>query len=47
MGRVVETLRYYEQGGRPGEQAPTLPARPESEGLARRATRWLRGDPAP
>lgn len=47
LDRVVETLRYYEQGGRPGEQAPTLPARPEPEGLAQRATRWLRGDPRP
>lgn len=45
LDQVVETLRYYEQGGRPGPQAPTAPARPESGGLAQRATRWLRGDP--
>ncbi len=46
LDQVVETLRYYEQGGRPGPQAPVSPARPEPEGLAGRATRWLRGDPA-
>ena len=45
LDQVVQTLRYYEQGGRPGPQAPSSPALPESEGLARRATRWLRGDP--
>jgi len=45
LDEVVETLRYYEQGGRPGPQAPATPARPESGGLAKRATRWLRGDP--
>ena len=26
---MVETLRYYEQGGRLGEQAPASPARPD------------------
>ena len=45
LDQVVETLRYYEQGGRPGPQAPASPPAPESGGLARRATRWLRGDP--
>lgn len=45
LDQVVETLRYYEQGGRPGPQAPAAPARPGSAGLAERATRWLRGDP--
>ena len=45
--QVVETLRYYEQGGRPAPQEPEPPARAESEGLARRAARWLRGDPPP
>jgi DivIVA domain-containing protein len=47
LGKVVEALRYYEQGGRPAPQEPEPPARAESEGLARRATRWLRGDPPP
>jgi len=47
LDQVVETLRYYEQGGRPGPQAPAAPERPESEPLAQRATRWLRGDPKP
>lgn len=45
LDRVVETLRYYEEGGVPDPQAPASPARPEAEGMARRATRWLRGDP--
>ncbi len=44
---VVETLHYYEQGGRPGAQAPASPARPQAEGVAQRATRWLRGDAKP
>jgi DivIVA domain-containing protein len=46
LDQVVEALRYYEQGGRPGPQAPASPARPEAGGLAQRATRWLRGDPS-
>ena len=29
LDQVVETLRYYEQGGRLGEQAPASPARPD------------------
>lgn len=47
LDQVVETLRYYEQGGRPGQQAPSqaTPPRPEADGLGKRATRWLRGDP--
>jgi DivIVA domain-containing protein len=45
LDQVVETLRYYEQGGRPGPQAPAPPARPEPKGFAGRASRWLRGDP--
>jgi len=45
LDQVVETLRSYEQGERPAPQAPASPARPESGGLAERATRWLRGDP--
>ena len=45
LDQVVETLRYYEQGGRPGPGAPTSPERPSSEGLGGRAARWLRGDP--
>ena len=45
LDRVIETLRYYEQGGRPGPQAPEAPARPESGGIGQRASRWLRGDP--
>ncbi|HEV7147969.1 MAG TPA: DivIVA domain-containing protein [Pedococcus sp.] len=43
LDRVTETVRYYEQGGRPDPQALVSP--PESEGLAVRAMRWLRGDP--
>jgi DivIVA domain-containing protein len=46
LDQVVEALRYYEQGGRPGPQAPLSPAQPKSGGLAQRATRWLRGDPS-
>ena len=42
---VIETLRYYGQGGRPDPQALVSPAGAESEGLGRRAVRWLRGDP--
>ena len=42
---VIETLRYYEQGGRPGPQAPEAPARPESGAIGERASRSLRGDP--
>lgn len=51
LDQVIETLRYYEQGGRPGPQAPQAPQAPASqagsrtEGVAQRATRWLRGDP--
>ena len=47
LDQVVETLRYYEQGGRPGPQAPASPARPQAEGVAQRATRWLCGDARP
>ncbi|WP_406831993.1 DivIVA domain-containing protein [Pedococcus sp. KACC 23699] len=45
LDQVVETLRYYEQGGRPGPQAPATPSRPKADGLGGRTTRWLRGDP--
>jgi DivIVA domain-containing protein len=45
LDEVAETLRYYEQGGRPGPQAPSAPAHTDSTGLAQRASRWLRGDP--
>lgn len=45
LDQVIETLRYYEQGGRPGPQAPETPDRPESGGISQRASRWLRGDP--
>ncbi|NNM44443.1 DivIVA domain-containing protein [Knoellia koreensis] len=44
LDQVVQTLRYYEQGGRPGPQAPTPPQPPAGDGLKDRATRWLRGD---
>ncbi|WP_270889794.1 DivIVA domain-containing protein [Pedococcus sp. 5OH_020] len=30
LDQVVETLHYYEQGGRRGPQAPASPTRPES-----------------
>jgi DivIVA domain-containing protein len=30
LDQVIDTLRYYEEGGRPGPQAPAPPARPES-----------------
>lgn len=43
LDRVIDTLRYYEQGGRPGPQEPAAPH--DSAGLAQRASRWLRGDP--
>ena len=45
LDQVVETLRYYQRGGRPVAQAPASSARTKSEGLGQRATRWLRGDP--
>ena len=62
LDEVVATLRYYEEGGRPGPEAPQAPQTPRrpvhkpdsghplpdpqaQEGLGRRATRWLRGDP--
>jgi DivIVA domain-containing protein len=45
LDEVIETLRYYEQGGRPAPQAPEAPARLESGGISQRASRWLRGDP--
>ena len=44
---VIETLRYYEQGGRPPTQVPAKPVTDDSAGLAQRASRWLRGDPEP
>lgn len=43
---VIDTLRYYEQGGRP-TPPPAAPDRTDSDGLAQRASRWLRGDPEP
>ena len=45
LDQVIETLRYYEQGGRPAPQASATPQRPDSAGLAQKASRWLRGDP--
>jgi DivIVA domain-containing protein len=47
LDQVVETLRYYEQGGRPGPQAPASPTPPAPESLGSRAARWLRGDSKP
>ena len=47
LDQVVETLRYYEQGGRPGPKAPPSPARPAPESFGGRAARWLRGDSKP
>jgi DivIVA domain-containing protein len=44
LDRVIDTLRYYEQGGRPGPQESAA-APHDSAGLAQRASRWLRGDP--
>ena len=45
LDEVIETLRYYEQGGRPASPAPDKSARLESGGISQRASRWLRGDP--
>ena len=42
LDQVIETLRYYEQGGQPVRQAPDAPA-----GLAQRESRRLDGDSAP
>ena len=45
LDEVTETLRYYEQGGRPALQGTTAPRLTDSAGVAQRASRWLRGDP--
>jgi DivIVA domain-containing protein len=45
LDRVIDTLRYYEQGGRPGPQAPEAPGRPDASKHGQRASRSLRGDP--
>ena len=44
LDEVIETLRYYEQGGRPVAQAPDSPASTNSAGLAQRAPRRQHGD---
>ena len=44
LDEVIETLRYYEQGGRPATQASDSPARTDSAGLAQRAPRRQHGD---
>lgn len=44
LDRVIDTLRYYEQGGRPGPQ-DSGPPLADSTTLAQRASRWLHGDP--
>jgi DivIVA domain-containing protein len=46
LDQVVQVLRYYEGGGKPGPQAPAAPSKPVSEeSPLGRASRWLRGDP--
>jgi DivIVA domain-containing protein len=44
LDQVIETLRYYEQGGRPTSPSSESAAHPDSAGLAQRTSRWLRGD---
>lgn len=47
LDRVIETLRFYEQGGRPSAHEQSTLAPVDSEGLAKQAARRLPGDPKP